>query len=315
MKKITIANGVEITDITLGAGSLGNPKKEEVCFELLDRYVALGGNCMDTGRSYANGEADTMLGKWITSRKHRNNMILCTKGCRPDQLFISRLSPEEITADLESSLKAIGTDYTDLYLLHRDNPMLPVESIMQTLHGLVTAGKIRAIGASNWTVGRINEANQFAKANGLTPFSVSQMHFSLALTTPAQTMDITHVTMNDIEYGWYKETNFPVMSFSPQAKGFFARQAAGLTQKEITRQYYGFLPENYRRAERLIHLAAELGTNVSAVAIAYVRDNAIKTSALTGFSSVAQLEESMDVMNFVLTPDQIRYLEKGEAAL
>jgi aryl-alcohol dehydrogenase-like predicted oxidoreductase len=310
MKKITITDSVTITDITLGAGVLNSPDKDE----LLDRYVALGGNSFDTARVYEDGRSDVLLGQWIKSRRNRQTIVLCTKGCHPKDpqvMHISRLTPADIRGDLETSLTAIGTDYADLYLLHRDNPRIPVEAIMPALHQLVTEGKALTIGASNWTAGRINEANQFAVKNGLTPFSVSQMHFSLAQTTPALTTDVTHVTMNDIEYGWYLENKFPVMAFSAQAKGFFSQVAKGLPLKELPHKYYGFLPENYHRAERLIKLAAELGTNPSALALAYVRDNPLRTSALCAFSSMAQFEESMDVLRFNLTREQITYLEKG----
>ncbi len=308
MKKITITESVAITDITLGAGVLTSPDKDD----LLDRYLALGGNCFDTARVYENGQSDVWLGQWVKERRNRQNIVLCTKGCHPldpNAMHVSRLTPEDIVGDLETSLRAIGTDYADLYLLHRDNPRVPVETIMPALHKLVATGKTRAIGVSNWTAGRINEANRFAGANGLTPFSMSQMHFGLAQTTPALTTDVTHVTMNDIEYGWYLENNFPVMAFAAQGKGFFAQVAKGLPLKEWPQKYYGFLPENYRRAERLIQLAAELGTNVSALAIAYVRDNPLRASALCAFSSLAQFEESMDVLRFKLTPEQIAYLE------
>lgn len=308
MDMIAVTDSVAITNITLGAGVLISPDKDD----LLDRYVALGGNSFDTARVYEDGQSDVWLGEWIKSRRNRQDIVLCTKGCHPldpNAMHISRLTPEDIIGDLEASLRAIGTDYVDLYLLHRDDPRIPVETIMPALHRLVTAGKTRVIGVSNWTAGRINEANQFAVANGLTPFSVSQMHFSLAQTTPALTTDVTHVTMNDIEYNWYLENNFPVMAFAAQGKGFFSQVAKGLPLKEWPQKYYGFLPENYRRVQRLIKLAAELGTSPSAVAIAYVRDNPLRTSALCAFSSIAQFEESMDVLRFHLTPKQIEYLE------
>ena len=173
MKKITITDSVAITDITLGAGVLNSPEKDEI----LDGYIALGGNCFDTARVYEDGRSDVLLGQWIKSRRNRQAIVLCAKGCHPkspDAMHISRLTPADIRGDLEISLQAIGTDYADLYLLHRDNPRMPVEAIMPVLHQLVTEGKALAVGASNWTAGRINEANQFAVKNGLTPFSVSQ---------------------------------------------------------------------------------------------------------------------------------------------
>ncbi len=313
MKKIHIADGVDITDISMGAGSLGNPDREDICFALLDRYVEMGGNCMDTARVYGNGNTDVMLGRWIKSRRHRDKMVLCAKGCHParENMFVNRLSPKDITGDLEESLSALQTDHADMFLLHRDDSRMPVDTIMQTLHALVKAGKTLAVGCSNWTVGRINEANQFARKNGLTPFSVCQLHYGLAQTTAAQTRDITHVPMSPIEAQWYREEQFPIMGFGCQGRGFYARYAAGAEQKEGTRQFYMWLPENLRRADRLIKLAADLHTNVSALAVAYARDSGLRCSALCAFSSLAQMEESFDALRLALTPAQIAYLESG----
>ena len=314
MKKLSILPDLAITEISLGAAGRGDPAQDAAHFAVIDRYRELGGNCLDTARKYAEGRSDEALGRYLKSRGCRGEVILCTKGCHPADtaaMHISRLSPAEIREDLELSLKALGVEYTDLHLLHRDNPRIPVEEIMPALDALVREGKVRAIGCSNWTVGRIQEANDFARANGLTPFSVCQLHFSLALTTPAQTRDVTHVTMNDIEFGWYKETGFPVMGFGSQGRGYFARLASGAPMKPGPRQYYDFIPENRRRAQRLQTLSEDLGVSLASVALAYVRDNALRASALCGFSSVEQLEDAFQALTFRLTPEQIAYLETG----
>ncbi|MEG0766359.1 MAG: aldo/keto reductase, partial [Clostridia bacterium] len=258
MRRIAIANGVEMTEIVLGATKMGVQEQERERFALMDRYVEAGGNCFDSARKYANGQSDAALGRWLAQSGMRAHVVLCAKGCHPADtaaMHVSRVTPRDIVQDLDEALAAMGVEYVDMFLLHRDNPNLPVEEIMPVLDAQVKAGKVRAVGVSNWTVGRIAQANAFARENDLTPFSVSQLLFSLAQTTPAQTQDVTHVIMNNVEFGWYQETQLPVMAFGTQARGYFARYAAGKEQKPGPRQYYDFLPENHRRAERLRHLS------------------------------------------------------------
>ena len=311
MKKINVA-GIEMTELALGAGKRGAPENDAAAFAVMDRYVELGGNTFDTARMYAGGASDEALGRWLRSRGLRDQVVLVTKGCFPtdrNKMYISRLSPEEIEQDLVDSLKAIGTDHADLYLLHRDDPKVPVEGIVTALDKLVKSGKTRAVGCSNWTIGRIIEANEFAAKNGLAPLSLCQLHFSLAVTTAAQTGDVTHVPMSDVEFGWYQESQFPIMGFGPQGRGYFKRVIAGEPMREGDTRYYDRIPENRRRAARLERLSKEIGRSPSAICVAYTRDNKLNCVPLSGFSTVEQLNESFDALNFHLTPEQIAFLE------
>lgn len=313
MQAITIGGQLQVQPIALGATGMGSPENERTRFAIMDSFVARGGNCFDTARMYADGESDVTLGKWLHVSGMRDRVIICAKGCHPNKqsMYISRLSREEILRDLEQSLKAMQLECTDLYLLHRDDPQQPVSKIVEALHEAVQSGKTRTVGVSNWTVGRIAEANAYAKQRGLNPLSVCQLHYSLALTTAAQTQDITHVPMNNVEYGWYHETRLPVMGFGTQARGFFARYASGTAQKAGTQQYYGHIPENFRRADRAIQLSKRLGVRLSALLAAYVRDAGLNAIALVGVSSLAQLDEVWEASRFTLTPEHIRYLDNG----
>ncbi|MBQ2957639.1 MAG: aldo/keto reductase [Clostridia bacterium] len=318
MKKMMIGP-VDVSEFALGAGKRGPKEMDEACFAVMDRYLEYGGTTFDSARIYAAGQADEALGRWLRSRKiDRSSVRLVLKGCHPTdtkQMHISRLSPEEIRFDLEESLRAVGTEYADLYLLHRDNPRLPVDEIMIELDKLVREGKARAVGCSNWTIGRIIEANEFAEANGLTPLSTCQIHFSLALTTAAQSKDVTHVPMNDIEFGWYEESGFPIMGFGPQGRGFFHRKLNGLPVSENDMRYYERIPENRRRADRLGRLAKESGYSPASLLLAYSRDNRINSEPLAGFSSIAQMDDAYGALNFTLSPEQIRFLESGEGEI
>lgn len=312
MRKIEIVPGVSITDIALGAGGRGDPLKDPTQALIMDRYLELGGNCFDTARMYAGGECDRSLGAYFKSRGNRDQVALCTKGSHPldpSAMHLSRLTKEEIERDLDESLAAIGTDHSELHLLHRDNPKLPVEPIVEALDALVKAGKTRAVGVSNWSVARIQEANEYAAKAGLTKLSVCQLHYSLLDTTAPATGDVTHVPMNPIEFEWYRRERFPVMCFGSQGRGYFARRAAGLEQKPGGQRYYGYLPWNAERADRLTGLAERIGAPIGAVAAAFPRDSGLVASALVGCSSVAQLEEVMAADGFRLTAEEVAYLE------
>lgn len=318
MKKRIAAGPVSLSEFALGSGKRGPAEMDELSFSIMDRYLEYGGDTFDSARTYAGGQSDEALGRWIRSRKlDRSSLTLVLKGCFPadsQKMHISRLSPEEISGDLHDSLRAIGTDYADLYLLHRDNPRLPVEEIMITLDRLVREGKARAVGCSNWTIGRIIEANEFAQQNGLAPLSICQIHFSLAQTTAAQSKDITHVPMNDVEFGWYKESGFPIMGYGPQGRGFFHRRLNDGPLSENDKRYYHYIPENYRRAERLGRLSKATGYSISSLLLAYSRDNQINSVPLSAFSSIRQMDEAYQALNYTLTMKQIRYLETGEGA-
>ena len=310
MKTIKINDQVALTEIAMGAL---HPKNEDSP-KIMDRYFEAGGRVFDSARHYFAGEYDAFLGNWIKERRLRDLVTYCAKGCHPadaSKMYLSRLSKEEIKGDLELSLKTAGIEQADLYLLHRDNPRLPVEDIILAMNELVKEGKTKVIGVSNWTAMRIAKANAFAKENGLTPFSVCQLHYSLAQTTPAATVDVTHVPMNNIEYDWFLSNDFPVMAFSSQAKGFFSQMESGVPLKETVKKHYSYFPENLRRAERAAVLAKKHGVTGSAIALAYLLANPLRASALVGFSSMAQFEQSIKALSVNLSSEEVRYLETG----
>ena len=312
MNKVQIVPGIAMTDIALGATAARNLSDEER-FVIMDRYVSYGGNCFDSARLYQGGECDRIIGRWLKSRKKRQEIVVVTKGCHPDpkNLYQSRLSEQEIVSDLEESLRDMQIDCSDVHILHRDDIKLPVEAIMPPLDKLVKSGKTRAIGVSNWTASRINEANCFAKANGLTPFSISQMHFSLAQATPMSLGDITQTPMSDVEYGWYQESGMAVMGFGAVARGYFAKRIAGEPVRPGVLKNYDYFPENRRRVQRVKKLSDQLGVSAAAVTIAYVRDCGLNSVALCGFPRVEQLDDAMDVLKVKLTKEQIKWLETG----
>ncbi|MCL2837701.1 MAG: aldo/keto reductase [Oscillospiraceae bacterium] len=315
MKTITLSNRaheLSITNLAVGHVGMSSHERRDFITWYFDAYIDAGGNCIDTARIYENGDGEKFVGEWLKT-KQRDKIALITK-CGHYDINIPnpphRLAPEELRHDVDTSLRELDVDYIDVLMLHRDDIKRPIEEIMTTMHAFVKTGKTRLLGTSNWTAGRIQAANQFATENGLTPFSVSQIHHSLAQTTAAQSGDVSHVIMDDIEYSWYKDEKFPVMAWSPTARGFFSKLAAG---EEIIDKYvhrYGWTQENYRRLERVKTLAAELKVSVGAVVLAYLMcDEDVPTCAVVSFSKKEQYDQAIEAANLHLTNEQRKFLE------
>ena len=187
-----IIGGLQISPVVLGTDVYGTVVSEKDAFSLLNNYIELGGNTIDTARMYAcwepngAGKSEQTIGKWLKQLGGRDQMIISTKCAHPpiENMSNHRLDRAEIFSDVDESLSALGTDYIDILWLHRDDVRVGVEGIVDTLNLLVKQGKIRCFGASNWTAKRIAEANAYAKASGQDGFVSSQIKWSLAVTSP-----------------------------------------------------------------------------------------------------------------------------------
>lgn len=302
-----------MSKIVLGTAYYGNGIPKKQAFDLLDRYYYYGGRTLDTARIYGINSggfslSELTVGEWVSLRGVRDEVTIVSKGGHPPfgHMDHSRLDRESLHADCAASLRDLDMEHIDVYFLHRDDERLPVGPIMDALHELVEAGKVRALGASNWSIERINQANEYAKANGKTPFAISQIQWSLAVCTPEMMGDKTLVCMNDHEYKGYLEAGIPVMAFSPQAKGLFSKYIAGgqeaLNDKIKTR----FLnEENLCRIERVRSLSERVGYSPAALALSYITCNKLDGYAIVGCSSVEQLEDSLSADLLDISADSL----------
>lgn len=300
--KIKFSNGEQdVSKIILGTCYFGTDISREVSFDMMDAYYNAGGRAFDTARVYGQNSdglsvSEQTVGEWINSRGVRHEVTLITKGSHPPigKMHTSRLSKECIHSDAAASLRDLGSDYIDIYFLHRDDEKLPVSEIMDALHELVETGSVRAIGASNWSLSRILEANRYAAENGKTPFTVSEIQWSLASCTSEAWGDDTLVCMTDCEYDEYIKSGIPVFAFSPQAKGLFSKYISGgresLNKKIVDR----FLTDNnLEKIEAVRKMSDETGLSPAALAIAYITCNRLSGFAVIGCSSCSQLDDSL----------------------
>ncbi|MBA2246580.1 MAG: aldo/keto reductase, partial [Chloroflexia bacterium] len=161
----------QVTRLVQGTIPLSSDREAE-SMALLDAVYETGGRAFDTAHGYGNGDCERVLGRWYGSRGVRDELVVVGKGAHPYN-GRGRVTPEDITSDLHESLERQGTDFFDIYVLHRDNPDVPVGPIVEVLNEHKKAGKIGVFGGSNWAASRIAEANDYAKEHGLEPFRVS----------------------------------------------------------------------------------------------------------------------------------------------
>lgn len=309
---------LKLSKIILGGSSLGTLVDKELSFEIIDKYIELGGNTIDTARVYCdwlpNGHSvsETTIGEYLKLRGNRKDLNIITKGGFPDlsDMTKSRLSKEDIEYDMNLSLKTLGLDYVDLYFLHRDDKNIPVSEIMDALDELVKSGKTRFIGASNWTVDRIVEANKYATENNKTPFCVSEIQWSLAKCFPSTFDDETLLCMDEEEYKKYLESKIPVFAYTSQAGGVFSygykRDFSDVLDKH--KKYMN--DENKKRYSNLLDLCYAKGCKPSNATVSYLLDNEVNAGAIIGCSSLKQLEDTMSSVDVHLTKTEIKSLLK-----
>ena len=288
--------------------------EKEKHFATWDAAYELGINAFDTARAY---DSEDTFGLWMKERGNREDIVLLSKGGHPDG-DKQRITPEDIDADLKESLKQLQTDYLDIYLLHRDNPALPVGPIVEKLNEHHAAGRMKTFGGSNWTHQRLEEANEYAYAHNLVPMSVSSPNFSLAeqVQNPFAPGCVTIAGhKNEDAQKWYIANQMPVLAYSSLARGFFSGR--------ITREMFEKHPEdidqfcrigycceeNFVRLDRCKEIADEKGCTIPQIAMAYVLDSPLNAYPVIGAANRAELESSLGALKVKLTPQEVLYLE------
>ncbi|MFN3652857.1 MAG: aldo/keto reductase [Armatimonadota bacterium] len=279
-------------------------------YALLDEWRALGGNIVDTAHLYQGGNSERAFGRWLEARGCRDEMVILGKGAHHNA-DRRRVTPEDITCDLRDSLARLRTDRIDLYLLHRDDPDVPVEEIVDALNRHRDAGRIHAFGGSNWTPERIDAANAYAAREGLAGFSASSPHLSLAVPNGEIWLGCVDARSPEA-LAWYTRTQMPLFAWSSQARGFFSGtfRPDEVTDETVGRVFYS--EGNWARLRRAEQLGAERGFTAIQVALAWVLHQPFPTYALIGPKDVDELRSCVRAAELELTPEEVRWLDAGE---
>ncbi|MBI3909703.1 MAG: aldo/keto reductase [Armatimonadetes bacterium] len=273
-------------------------------YQLLDTWRELGGNVVDTAHIYADGDCERALGRWLQDRGCRTEMVILTKGAHHNA-DRRRVTPEDITCDLRDSLARLKTDYIDLYLLHRDDPEVPVGPIVEVLNEHRRAGRIRAFGGSNWTPERLEAANAYAAARGLEGFTLSSPHLSLAV--PNEPVWEGCVAATDPESrAWYARTRMPLFAWSSQGRGFFA----GIDNDVVRRVYHS--EENTERLRRAEQLGHQRDYTATQVALAWVLHQPFSVFPIVGPHTVEELRSCVAALELELSTHEVRWLNLEE---
>ncbi|MBO5372873.1 MAG: aldo/keto reductase [Lachnospiraceae bacterium] len=291
----------------------------EPVFELLDTAFAAGINTFDSARIY--GEAEKILGEWMIARGNREQIVLMTKGAHPlpDSTEV-RVTPEVIYKDVKESLKMLQTDFIDVYMLHRDNPKKPVGPLVEVLNDLHEAGKIGVFGGSNWTVNRLEMANEYAYAHDLMGFSVSSPAYSLAeqIEDPwgGGCISISGEKQKK-DRMWYREEGIEVFAYAALAHGFLSGKFLAERGKDAGKYLdkYAILgycsPQNLECLKRAEKIAALKSATVPQVALAWLLNQPLAPMVLFSASTPERIQENVRAVDIELTQEDIQYLKEG----
>lgn len=293
--------GIQVSPLLIGTGDLSRIDGTA----MLDLYAELGGFTIDTAHQYTKSEL--IIGQWMQTKGNREQMVILTKCAHPNKTDkLPRVTPQAVRDDLHESLERLQTDYIDLYALHRDDTSVPVEPIIDELNKHLAAGKVKAIGASNWTWQRMKEANEYAQRSGLKGFSFSSTNLSLAAAQAERWPGC--VSADTVTEEWHRSTGIPLIAWSAQAGGFFsgAFTPEDRSNEEMVKVYYN--DANWERYRRTQLLAAEKGVSATQIALHYVLHRPFPTCAIIGPRTEAELADSFKALKLKLSQEELEWL-------
>jgi aryl-alcohol dehydrogenase-like predicted oxidoreductase len=311
MDKRPLGNsGLSVAPLAFGGNVFGWTADPPTSFRLLDRFVDAGFNLVDTADAYSRwfpghtgGESETVIGNWLAQGGKRERVVLATKVGM--EVFGGKgLGRAWIEKSVEASLKRLKTDYIDLYQAHVDDPDTPMEETLEAFARLVKAGKVRAIGASNFKPGRLREALETSKRLGLPRYETLQPEYNLydRASFEAELLPVV------------KEYGIGVIPFFALARGFLTgkyRTAADIVGRPRESGLKKFFEgeRGPRVLAALDQVAAVRGSTPAKVAIAWVMARPGITAPIASATSIQQLDELIDATRLALTPTEVAMLD------
>lgn len=311
MQRITIkATDLSLCPIGFGTAKAGVAWDNEEAFKILDLYVSLGGNVIDTARIYNDwiegeiGRSERVIGDWIQYRGGHDDLVIMTKGGHPKlgHMHEGRLSKEDMRYDLEKSLSTLRINCIDIYFYHRDDLNRPVSELIETMEEFVREGKIKYYGCSNWTTGRIKEAMNYCHEKGYRGFVANQALYNIASNTMKPYPDDTLVTMDDKMLQFHKESNVLAMPYFSLCSGFFTKLDA---KDDVTQSPY-YTEENLKLADKLKDLSIKYDASLTQVIMGFYPVQDLPLCALAGASREEQLIDLMGTLNKKFNPQDYK---------
>ena len=307
-----------LSRIIQGTLRLGRGTQSEA-LAWLDAVFEEGARAFDTAPVYSQGRSEAWLAAWLEATGARESVVIIDKGAHPDGER-QRVTPSDIAFDVTRSVGVLGSRI-DLYLLHRDDPRVPVGEIIDCLNEQQRAGHIDAFGASNWTHARLEAANTYARRSRQRGFVASSPELNLC--EPVQTwpgcLSIGGPS-GAAARAWYRECGLALLAWSPVAGGFLggkfsprSRLEPETPQARRVIEFYGS-EANFARLKRLLELAAQKGLTPSSLALAYVASQSLNVFAVVGCENVAEFGECVSGFDVELSAAELAWLEQGVTA-
>ncbi|KQL36309.1 oxidoreductase [Bacillus sp. FJAT-25509] len=306
--------GLEISRLCLGCMGFGDAKRwihpwvidEESSRTIIKKALDLGINFYDTANVYSDGTSEEFVGRALKDYANRDEIVLATKVYFPMHKGPngSGLSRKHIMSEIDKSLKRLGTDYVDLYQIHRWDYNTPIEETMEALHDLVKAGKVRYIGASAMYAWQFLKALHVAEKNGWTKFVSMQNHLNLIYREEEREM-----------LPLCKEEKIGVIPYSPLASGRLTRDWSNTTLRsetdETQKSKYG-ATENTDRlvVERVAEIAEKHGVTKSNIALAWLLQKEPVSAPIIGATKTSHLEDSVGALSVKLSIEEVAYLQE-----
>ncbi|ETT65918.1 alcohol dehydrogenase [Paenibacillus odorifer] len=306
--------GLDVSRICLGCMSYGVPERgmapwslnEEQSRPFIKRALELGINFFDTANVYSDGTSEEIVGRALKEFSRRDEVVIATKVFfrmhqGPNGAGLSR---KAIMTEIDNSLKRLGTDYVDLYQIHRWDNDTPIEETMEALHDVVKAGKVRYIGASSMYAWQFLQAQHVAERNGWTKFVSMQNYLNLLYREEDREM-----------LPLCREEGIGVIPWSPLAKGRLTRdwneQTARSEIDEVGKAFYAKMAEADRKVVEVVaEIAAKRGIPRAQVALAWVLQKKPVTSPIIGATKPNHLEDAVAALSVTLEPSDIARLEE-----
>jgi len=306
-------SGLNTPPLVLGGNVFGWTIDAAQSFEILDAFVDGGGCMIDTADCYSafapgnkGGESETIIGDWLAHHS-RKDVLIATKVGLLDGTGGSGLKASRIAAAIDESLGRLRRDVVDLYFAHKDDPNTPLEETLEAFDKLVKAGKVRAIGASNYTADRLAEALRISNANGWARFTVLQPEYNLVAR---------HGFEGSLQELCLKE-NIGVMPYSGVASGYLTgkyrttNDLGNRARSEFVRYYMG--DNGPAVLSAMDKIADETGAHLAAIALAWVAGQPAVTAPIASATSPEQLAELIASMTLDLTSHQLACLDEAGA--
>jgi len=305
-------SGVKIHPFAFGGNVFGWTIDEQTSFNILDAYIDMGLDFIDTADVYSawkpgnkGGESETIIGNWLKKSGKRNKVIIATKVGKPMGEGMKGLSKAYITKAVEASLQRLQTDHIDLYQSHDDDEATPLAETLETYTDLIKQGKVRAIGASNYSGERLKEALQVSKENNFAAYQCLQPEYNLYEREQYE-KELEPVC---------RENNIGVISYYSLASGFLTgkyRSESDLSKSPRGQGVKKYLNDRgFKILAALDQVAAEYKTTPASAALAWVIARPGITAPIASATSIKQLHETAAAVNLHLKSEAIDLLTKA----